>query len=306
MAWITGTQAADTLLGTAGQDVLIGRGAADFLSGGEEDDIILGGAGDDTIGGDNLPLPGSVSPWGPTPPGETPEFPSGRGAFLGKVGNNLILAGGGDDSVVAGFGADTVLGGSGNDTIEGYGAVYLYSRVPNAWINTDGPDLLHGGPGDDLLRGGGGDDRLHGGRGNDTLVGGVGVDTLVGGPGGDVFAFGRPYAGQFVAETGVGPGQRDVILDFEQHQDRIDLTGFASLAAGQAAPLFLGTQPFVASWALQVRYAIEGDRTLVQFVAAPIGGAPEDGTPPPVPDGPTGEIELSGIHHLRAADFILA
>jgi len=295
----------DMLTGTAGRDVLIGGGGGEFISGGEGDDLILAGGGDDTIGGDNIVPPGEVSPWGPTPPGETPESPPGRGAFPGVVGDNVILAGAGNDSVTAGFGSDVVFGGAGADTIEGYGEVFPFSRIPNAWINLDAPDLLFGDAGDDLLRGGGGNDLLDGGSGNDRLEGGVGADFLRGGSGEDVFVAGWIFTGQFVPETEVGPGRRDVILDFQQGHDRIDLSGFNVPAQGQPPPLFLGTDPFVASWAVQLRYQFEGGRTILQLVAAPIGGPPADGTPPTIPEAPTAEIELLGVHRLEASDVIL-
>ncbi|MFC7475847.1 calcium-binding protein [Dankookia sp. GCM10030260] len=296
MAIIQGTAAADSLTGTAGTELILARGGDDRVVGRAGDDVILGGAGADTIDGDNDgpdfgPLP-ATGPGGPQP----------------LDLHNLILAGGGDDPVRAGFGADTVLGGGGDDTLIGYG---LFGGSPSAtglFIDADGPDLLLGGAGRDELRGGGGRDVLLGGHGDDTVVGGTGADTLSGGPGRDHFLFGRglePFAFDLGIDTGSGPGTRDLVLDFRQGRDVLDLSGLRNFLGGPdlPPPRFLGTDPFVASNALQVRYDIEEGDTVVRFLA-PLG-TPEPGTPPAVPEGPGGEIELAGVHHLRASDFIL-
>ena len=125
-----------------------------------------------------------------------------------------------------------------------------------------------------------------------------------------MFAFGRGLDGGaafFAADTGTGPGNRDLVLDFDEGRDRLDLSGYRNPFAGtdgQPPPVFLGTDPFVATFALQVRYVIEDGRTVVQF-SAPLG-SPLPGTPPTVPLGPSGEIELAGEHRLEAGDFILA
>jgi Ca2+-binding RTX toxin-like protein len=304
MALIEGNPYPDTLTGSSEADLIFGRGGADFISGREGNDAIFAGRGDDSIAGDIVPVPG-VSPgldvvsFGPFPP-----------AFGGTPGDNLIFAGPGNDSVVAGFGADLVFGGPGNDTIVGYGTAGISPTGFAGLIAADGPDLLFGGRGDDLLRGGGGGDLLDGGSGEDTLVGGTGVDTLIGGTGGDVFVFGRglePGASSFDLDTGTGPGNRDVILDFQQGEDRLDLSAYRNIFARPGVedePVFLGTGPFVASFAPQIRFQLEDGRTVVQ-VFAPLGNPPP-GLPPRVPGGPGAEIELAGTHHLTAQDLILA
>jgi Ca2+-binding RTX toxin-like protein len=304
MALITGRPGSDTLTGTAKTDLILGRGGADFISGREANDTILGGSDDDTIAGDNAPLPGASSgtgdAFGPFPPS------SG-----GTPGNNLIFAGSGSDSILAGFGADVVFGGAGNDTIDGYGSFADSPSGAAGVIAADGNDWLFGGSGDDLIRGGGGDDLLHGGGGNDTLIGGVGVDTLIGGAGCEVFVFGRrlePFtsAVEFPLDTGTGPGNRDLIVDFRQGKDQLDVSAYQNILARPGVPdepIFLGTDPFIASYAPQIRYQIDDGRTVVQ-VSAPLGNPP-GGLPPRVPGGPGAEIELVGEHQLGADDFIL-
>lgn len=303
MALIEGTPEPDVLTGTADRDRILGRGGSDFISGREGDDVIFAGSGDDTVAGDIVPVPGvapgpGVVSFGPFPP-----------PFGGTPGNNLIFAGAGDDSILAGFGADTVFGEAGDDTIVGHGTAGISPTGFAGLIAADGPDLLFGGGGDDLLRGGGGGDLLYGGQGADTLVGNTDVDTLVGGSGPDVFVFGRLQPGaSFALDTGTGPGNRDVILDFHGGEDRLDLSAYRNFFArpdgAPSEPIFLGTDPFVASFAPQVRYQIEDGLTVVQ-VFAPLG-SPPSGLHPPVPGGPGAEIELAGEHRLAAEDFILA
>jgi Ca2+-binding RTX toxin-like protein len=291
MAVITGTPGADTLRGTAGEDTIRGLGGADSVAGGTGDDLILLAAGNDTVFGDNDPMSD-----GPLPP-----------EFGGSPGSNVILAGGGHDSILAGFGTDVVLAEAGDDTVYGYGTFGGSPSGRGAVVSADGPDLLFGGEGKDLLYGGGGGDLLDGGAGADTLIGGIGLDTLIGGEGPDVFRFGRgvePFVSSFQIDGGVGPDQRDVILDFRQGEDRLDLTPYRNLFLYEPdAPtlIFRGTEPFQASSVTQLRYVTEEGRTVLQ-VAAPLGTP--DG-PVTVPEAPTVEIELVGQYQLRPQDFIL-
>jgi len=113
---------------------------------------------------------------------------------------------------------------------------------------TGGPDVLTGGPGDDVLSGLGGDDTLSGlggadtlcgGEGNDVLLGGLGDDRLYGEGGDDTLTGG---AGADVFRMAPGGGS-DVITDFEDGVDRIDLTAYdqaAALAAVAAATFSAG------------------------------------------------------------------
>ncbi|MEO0401934.1 MAG: hypothetical protein AAF214_06125 [Pseudomonadota bacterium] len=111
-------------------------------------------------------------------------------------GKNLYVSRG--DGLVTG----QVVGGDGNDTMKG-GA---------------GDDDLFGDRGADSLMGRGGEDTLSGGAGRDTLNGGGGDDTLDGGNGADVFTF-RRHDGD------------DVIVDFQNNSDLIDISAFGLLAA---------------------------------------------------------------------------
>jgi Ca2+-binding RTX toxin-like protein len=102
---------------------------------------------------------------------------------------------------------DTLTGTESNDIILGKGE----------------NDTLFGKGGNDSLKGGLGNDKLFGDAGNDTLNGSKGKDKLFGGDGNDVFVV--------TAKKGA-----DVIKDYKDGQDKIDLTGsltFGSLTLTQ-------------------------------------------------------------------------
>ncbi|MEO0356152.1 MAG: M10 family metallopeptidase C-terminal domain-containing protein, partial [Cyanobacteria bacterium P01_A01_bin.3] len=90
----------------------------------------------------------------------------------------------------------TLGGGNGNDRL----------------LGENGNDFMKGGQGNDRLLGGRGNDRLLGNGGDDLLDGQSGRNTLVGGAGRDRFKVSRSN----------GP---DLIQDFQNGQDRIDLAG---------------------------------------------------------------------------------
>ena len=221
---------------------------------------------------------------------QRPEF------FSGTPEPDFIDGRSGDDYIFGGFADDTLVGATGDDTLAG-----SYNN-----------DTLLGGPGDDSLDGGEHNDFVSGGPGNDTLLGDSGsrpgVDVLEGGPGADVFIFVPLVPVQTpVVDTGVGEGNRDVILDFRSGRDVINLSAYERYLGpfhGPEDPLFLGTGAFVDSGALQVRYDVLADgRAVVHF----LGAAPVALPPTLQPETRLeGEIELIGVRHLSAEDFILA
>jgi len=138
-----------------------------------------------------------------------------------EVGPNALLGSAYNDTIYAGDGDDTVYGASGNDTIYGEdGDDSLYGGSGNDFImGGEGDDYIEGGSGNDILEGNRGWDILKGGSGDDVLWGGGGRDTLTGGSGSDTFKF-------VDAIDSVRGGARDVITDFEQGIDKIDLSMF--------------------------------------------------------------------------------
>lgn len=111
-------------------------------------------------------------------------------------------------------GNDSLSGGSGADVIDGLA----------------GDDAIFGMAGNDTLYGGGGMDVLNGGDGDNVLVGGIEGDTLIGGTGADVF--------RFLSSADSATGEWDVIKNFNQANDKLDLVGLAN-ASGLA--LYGGT-----------------------------------------------------------------
>jgi Ca2+-binding RTX toxin-like protein len=97
------------------------------------------------------------------------------------------------------------------------------------------------------------------------------VDVLTGDAGADIFKFGGTGGGP-VPDTGTGPGNRDIITDFQEGRDHIDLTFLFSRVP--------------ATWSSE----LEDGNTIVHITT----GA-----------STTGEIELLGVHHLTTQDFIV-
>ena len=198
----------------------------------------------------------------------------GNGQFLGSTGivNGSISGGPGDNRIESGIGNDLIEGGDGRDMLFGGAGIdtafysnsvagvrvnlaanrgwggqargdWLFeienligSRQDDTLLGDELANKLEGGSGSDTLNGQSGNDRLFGGADEDTLIGGdghdifnggMGRDILWGGEGEDIFEF------LDVSESGIG-SSRDVIKDFEQDIDLIDLAamGATSFSAG--------------------------------------------------------------------------
>ncbi len=188
--------------------------------------------------------------------------------------------------------ADHIKGRSGNDVIYGDGF------APGISGQGRGPDQYIGG-----------DDKIWGGDGDDWISGGHGADWLWGGNGADKFVIGSHIPinptyitpTTYVLDTGIGDGARDVILDFVQGEDKIDLSQLLSLRYRHLsindAYEFIGTREFTGERP-QVRYEFEGGHTIVQLDGTNYYNRGVDG----VVDA---EIELHGRIHLRPIDDIL-
>jgi Ca2+-binding RTX toxin-like protein len=146
---------------------------------------------------------------------------------------------------------------------------------------------MFGQAGNDKLKGEGGNDRMFGGDGDDTLHGAKGRDVLSGDSGADVFLYLK------AAESGPNRQKRDIIRDFGQGSDVIDVSGIdAGPGGGDQAFTFIGTNGFSNSRG-ELRYTnLSGGNTLI---AADIDG-----------DGAADmQIELVGTFTLSDADFVL-
>jgi len=220
----SGTAAADRIFGLAGADTLTGDSGNDALYGGADNDVLYGGAGAD---------------W-----------------MVGGSGADQMEGGTGNDSYVVDDAGDVIAGetgftqGGGIDLVEVWinqfvaptniELVRLQGTANLTVTANDAPGTLIGNSGHNMLYGRGGHDQINGNDGNDTLVGGMGADTLVGGAGADVFLF------TAVADSRVGPLERDFINGFVHGEDRINLRAIDGdpFAAGHQGFRFIGTAGF--------------------------------------------------------------
>ncbi|WP_149141519.1 hypothetical protein [Gemmobacter caeruleus] len=173
----------------AGVEALVSGYAADTLRGDAADNNLFSDGGDDLL--------------------------------YGRDGDDTLSGGEGNDILIGGLGADSLDGGNGTDraTYSGTGAVV--ADLQNAAANTGAAagdtytsiENLQGSEGNDALRGNAGANTIWGGLGNDSLMGRGGNDVLVGQGGADRFIFAKNEGA-------------DIITDFADNEDLLDLRGF--------------------------------------------------------------------------------
>ncbi len=196
----------DILIGDAGDNILVGGAGNDILIGGAGDDVLIGGAGDDFVdGGAGLDtavfevstLSASFSYTASSEIAVTYVTPDSPVQETNTVVNieTVVFC----DGV---YNIDETTGTNADDTI----------------VATEQSDLVLGFDGDDDLSAGAGDDVVIAGDGDDILSGGQGKDILVGGDGADVFRF------ELDEDDGDLEAVRDIIYDFVQGEDKIDLS----------------------------------------------------------------------------------
>jgi Ca2+-binding RTX toxin-like protein len=214
----------------------------------------------------------------------------GRAVDQANRTEQIVASGGAVDQIVS-FGED----GRGNLYVVGLdGEVFLLR--PQAAAG-DGADYLDGGAGRDALRGGVGNDTLLGGADNDTLSGDTQNDLLRGGLGRDMLTGGRgvdSFDFDTVSDSGVGMALRDVIMDFGDGADRIDLRTIDARAGldGNQAFTFVGSAGFTAEG--QIRATQAGTSVMLSLNLA--GSTTADM-----------QIELRNtlLADITAADFLL-
>lgn len=219
-----GSQFDDKLIGNGLDNKLGGLDGDDTLKGGGGSDILIGGAGNDVLEVDGI--------------GDTVDGGEDNDTIVLKSDKGLEI------NLDSGFidentnGAGITWGGTNSPYWEGighqkpsqphfYGDPIEVSNVENVIGSAYDDDIfgndlannLSGGNGNDVLAGRNGDDILSGGNGNDIIHGGWGADLLTGGLHGDRFVF-------FSADDSriVGGKPEDVITDFQQGYDKIDLS----------------------------------------------------------------------------------
>ncbi|MEM7212484.1 MAG: ExeM/NucH family extracellular endonuclease [Pseudomonadota bacterium] len=149
----------------------------------------------------------------------------------GDAAANFIIGRGGEDRMIGGEGGDRYVvdsffdivyevAGGGYDRVGTSVSLVTFDEVEAVdgtgtdditIIGNDSDNWIRGNSGNNLVTGGLGNDRVDGRAGNDTVIGDQGNDILEGGAGADVF----------VATEDNG---NDIILDFEDGVDLIDLT----------------------------------------------------------------------------------
>src|SRR5262249_13829155 len=210
----------------------------------------------------------------------------------------------GHDTLFGGDGSNRLDGGDGIDTAAYADAaagvqVNLGSPYWGTASNSTRADTLisienvTGSAFADVITGDAGANALNGGGGSDVITGGLGRDTLTGGADRDMFDFNAAN------ETPVGAGLRDVITDFQQGLDHIDVSTIAANPTRARDQSFKssGRKAFSARGAElhSQPFAQPGTANDITVVRGDINGEK-------VADF---EIEISGLVKLAASDFLL-
>ena len=210
---IIGSSASDTLQGGNRDDAIGGGNGYDKLYGNEGNDILSGGNGNDTLSGgagEDYLDGGSGS--------DTVDYStSNAGVSVTLLANGSMVGEGGDATGDTGINIENIIGSGYNDTLSG----------------SDADNNIRGGNGNDVISGGNGTDSLNGQNGNDTIIGGKGFDILVGGAGADRFVYQN--------STDSTHAERDVILDFGNGKDKIDLSALKDIGIKSIADLTIRT-----------------------------------------------------------------
>jgi hypothetical protein len=195
----------------------------------------------------------------------------GNDTFLAYTGSlvdglDTVDGGAGIDVYNFGFGSSLAINldkvahdsplSPGTQSVAANTALGTYAAITNTDIvrnfenvtGTPGTDIIYGSAAANRLDGSHGDDLLAGFGGNDTLVGGASLDVLHGGAGRDALwggTIGGSGDGSFdrfvftaLADSGKTKATRDIIMDFEDGVDQIDLFRIDAMTT------FAGDQPF--------------------------------------------------------------
>ena len=211
------------------------------------------------------------------------------GGLAGTMAASVTLAGSNikvdlvDGNTILSNASTILRGASANLTLLGIEAINgAGNTLANVIAGNGAANIIVGQAGDDQLLGCSGTDRLSGGTGSDTLDGGAGTDRLRGGAGADHFVFSS------LADAASG---KDLIIDFQDGIDVIDLHLIDAVAGGadQAFNLLAAGQSLKAGYLhifqTATQTCVEGDVT---------GDGAADFM-----------IKLAGLHNLTAADFVL-
>ena len=335
---ITGNNGDNVLTGAAGNDKLIGGDGNDTLIGGTGNDTLDGGNGVDTASYVDATTGVTVSL---TAAGAQNTVGAGTDTLVsienltgsnqadtltGNASANVLSGGGGNDTLNGAGGTDTLVGGTGNDTyiVNNVGVTItennnagtdtvlssidttLTNNVENLTLTGSGNisgtgnssnNVIIGNTGNNVLSGGAGQDTITGGAGADIISGGTGQDTLTGGAGKDIYVFTTTAEASTNLNVPSPPPLIDIITDFATfaaagaNSDIIDLSAIDAIQGPSNQTFtFNGTGTFTAPG--QLRYVQIGADT---FIQGNVGGT----------TAADFSIQLSGLHVLGAADFVL-
>ncbi len=209
----------DTLAGLSGNDTLIGGSGSDSLTGGAGNDVFaleyfngsilaqdLDVVNDFVQGQDKIDL--SRIGIG--------EFSTILGLTSNDASNNAVVTTR-YNGLSTSYGLySLLLKGINRNLLTVADFIFQAISSNDSLVGSANSDDLFGGLGNDTLQGKEGVDRLFGEQGDDQLVGGSGADTLTGGTGNDIFVL--EYF-----DLGVTSNELNIVTDFVQGQDKIDL-----------------------------------------------------------------------------------
>ena len=266
---ITGNSGDNTIDGGGGADIMFGAAGSDtYITDGSDTILEVAGGGIDTVQSsvtfvlgpnlERLVLTGTSAING-----------TGNGldnTITGNSAANRLNGGSGTDTLVGGLGDDVYVT-DGGDTIDenvGEGSDIVRSSVSYA-LGTNLEHVALQGTAAINAIGNTLSNRLTGNAGSNVLNGLTGFDILLGGAGNDIFAF----------STALGPGNVDLVLDFNVADDQILLGSamFTALSAGALSPdAFVANTTGVAADALD-RIIYETDAGTLWYDSDGVGAA---------------------------------
>ena len=173
-----------------GNDTVFGSTGADVINGGTGNDLLIGGAGNDVF-----KVGGSAGTDSYDGGADFDTIEASKSAIsLVVTGTNIT----GIEAISSGGFSGFKLVGTGSANVLDFSAISLI-----------GVEFIDAGAGNDVVIGSAGADAIIGGSGRDTLTGGAGNDTFI-----------------FTSTSqSTRPSTIDIITDFHQGEDRIDLSG---------------------------------------------------------------------------------
>jgi len=273
---VTGSSGNDHIQGDGANNLLQGQGGDDWMDAGSGDDVLIGGQGIDSL--------------------------------FGGLGNDTFRASAndGNDSYDGGGDTDTydLSGTSANATVNLSTGLASSSQTGSDTLSgienvlgSNGTNSLTGNNANNALTGQGGVDTLSGGDGADTLTGNGNRDILTGGAGADIFMFSA------INDSGTSTASRDVITDFVQGADHIDLSQIDARTSGAGSA---GNQDFafLGEWnGVGTEFS---NQAQLKYHFANVGGVDHTYVEGNVNNGNGADFQIDLVGHvaLTASDFV--